>query len=681
MPDKKIPVGAAADDISPEAEHRLEVKIDKMLDPRQPSDTPVDTTATPRGPGVTPPPIDIFNDLKTAPDVPKSVLKTMVGADAVSSKPKPITQLAAQPAPQYKWANKGAANDSDDPLQDDTLDIAVDDISHRESDENLAAQDAELAKAFQDPGKKHGRIRRFFGTWWHNRKARYATVVIVLLAIIALAVLPVTRSFALNTVGVRATATVTVLDDTTQLPLQNAQVSLGGATVTSDADGKVSLRQVKLGSQQLQVSKVAFATATKSVQVALGSNALGTVALKAVGAQYHFKVVDYLSGKPVTTAQAVSGQASAQADKNGLIVLTVKNGDSNDSQFDVSISADGYLKTKVPTTIGVTDTKQVSLLLDKQEVYISKQSGKYDVYKSNIDGANKQLLLAGTGTETSDVSLVISPSGESAALVSSRDNLHDSGGYLLQALTVIDVASGTARTIDHSEKIQLVDWVGNHLVYAEAKAGASAANASRYQLMSYDYQNNQRLLLDHANYFNDIVSAEGSIYYATSNQYAGGVSQFNRIGVDGTGKQTILNDEVWNIFRTDYNDFALSSATSWYTYKLGDSKVTPTDKAYSGTGRFYLDSPDGKQSVWVDNRDGKGALVVYDKASGQERIAVEQSGLTGPVRWLDNGSLVFRVKTSQESADYAVSLVQGATAKKITDVTNASGLGPWYYYQ
>jgi len=669
MQNNKSTVGDVDDALTPEEEHKIEVRVDKMLDPKGPDLKPAAEAPT----AGELPALNIFTDPKTAPDVPEEVIKEMSPILATEeAESASVPKKEAAPAEVESLTESAAVND------DPATDAAVDDITAHESDEVLAAQDAEIAKAF-DPNKPTFRqkLKEWLAAWWHNKKARYLTLMGLCSLLVALAAVPTTRAFALNIVGVRAKATVTVLDNTTQLPLKNVRVSLGGSTTSTDENGVASLAHVKLGSEQLSIQKVAFATITKNVQVSMGSNKLGNIALNAVGTQYKFAVSDYVSSKPVIGAQAVSGQASAVADGKGNIVLTVK--DPSATTLPVSITADGYTTAKLNIPVGFSAITNVQLVTNKPEVYLSKQSGKYDVYKSTVDGQNKKLLLAGTGNENDQLTLLTSPDDNEAALVSTRDNQRDSGGYLLQALTLINLKTGATTTIDHSEKIQLVDWVGTRLVYVEVKAGASAGNPSRYLLMSYDYAANQRLQLDHANYFNDIISADGVIYYATSNQYAGGVSQFNKINPDNTGKQTLLSNEVWNIFRTDYADFALSSATGWYSYKLGDAKANPTANAYNGASRLYLDSPDGKHSAWIDNRDGKGTLIVYDKSTQKETTLVQRSGLTYPLRWLDNGALIYRSKTSQESADYVMSL-QATDGKKITDVTNANGLTLWYYY-
>ena len=571
-----------------------------------------------------------------------------------------------------------SVSDEPTPLDDPKNDELVDEISAHEGDELLAADD-EKAKKAADPKKSwKDKIKGWCIAWWDNKRARYGTIAGVVVLLLILAILPPTRSFALNLVGVRGTAEVTVLDNTTSLPLKNAKVQLGSETGVTNASGDVTLKHVKLGKQTLTVQKVAFAVSTSKVNVSWGTNHLGQVALRAVGTQYHFSLTDFVSGKPIAAAQASSGQANATSDTKGLVILTANS--DNASSLQVTFSATGYHSQTISVPVGITTTTNVALTIAREEVYISKQSGKYDVYKSDVDGKNKTLLLAGTGNENDQITLVSHPTDEEAALVSTRDSVHDSDGYLEQTLTLINVSSGAPLTIEHSDRVQLVDWIGNRLVYVLIKPGSSAANPERYEIMSYDYTTKQRLEIAHANYFNDIESAGGIIYYASSNNYGGGVSQFGKVNADGTGQQVLLTDEVWNMFRVDYTDFSLSGATGWYNYVLGATKPTTVSTApTTNTNRVYSDSPDGKHSLWVDSRDGKGALVAYDTTAKKDTVVTEQSGLTYPVRWLNNSTVIYRVSTPQETADYVISM-QGGSAKKIADVTDVSGFGLWYGY-
>lgn len=548
----------------------------------------------------------------------------------------------------------------------------------KDTDFELLAQTEAIAKAFESKGPSPlAKFSKFFVRLFRTKKSRWLTLAGLLIAALAvIGALPMTRSVAGNLVGLRGSASIRVIDAVTKQPLQGAQVTLGGAKAETNDSGVAALQHVKLGNQQLTVQKIAYDAAERAVFVSIRDGSETSVALTTNGIRYSFKVSDYLSGQGIAGAHVASGQATAAADNHGDVSLVIPKPLDGPS-FD--ISAKGYRTATLTASLDNHEKLTASLVPDRQDIFVSNQSGKYDVYRADIDGRHRQLVLVGTGNENSQLTIIPNSTGDEAALVSTRDNVRDKDGYLLQTLTLINMSNGKSVVVDHSERIQLVDWFGSRIVYVEAKAGASAANPSRYQLFSYDYKTKKAVELDHANYFNDVVSAGGAIYYATSNTYSGGVSQFVKIDADGSNKQVLLTNEAWNIFRTDYDDFMLDTPTSWYGFKLGDVKPKAVPSGYSGTSRLYIDSADGKHSAWVDTRDGKGALVIYDVSSKQEKVLASQDGLTYPVRWLNDSTLIYRVKSAQETADYAVSL-QGGQPKKVTDVTDAAGITLWYYY-
>lgn len=640
----------------PEEENsELESRIDEMMDPKRPDAFPRKLAGAPDMPE-----IDIFAQADSAP------------VEEPDPKPAAKSKASEDEPAEEKIVDNTEAVTAADPL--------VDDIIAKEGDDLLKAQDADIARAFTDkPAGRMERFGAFMHSWWDNKIARYSTVAVLLGLLLLAGMLPRSRYFVLNTAGVRVSASIKVLDDTTDMPLKNVSVSFGSSSVRTDKEGLARFSGLKLGSQQMTIRRLGFAAVNQQVVLGLGSNPLGQVSLKAVGTQFRFKLTDYLSGKPVSTAEASNGDADARANDSGEIVLTV--GSLKQPKLDVVLTAAGYRPEKVTVDATAPQLTNVVMVKSRKEVFISKQSGRYDLYKIDIDGKNKELLLAGTGNERDQIDLVPHPTDNEVALVSSRSDKRDQDGYLLDTLTLINVDNGSTLTLDSSERIQIVDWVKDRLVYVKVKAGASAGNPDRYQLISYDYKSATRLQLASANYFNDLLSAKGVIYYAASNNYPGGQSFLGKINADSTGKQTIVTDEIYNITRGDYDTAYVSGAKSWYSYRLGDSSA---DKLLQQPGnvnaaKYYLDAPDGKHSLWIDTRDGKGVLLSYDMTTKKDTVLATQSGITYPVRWLDDRTVVYRIVTPQETASYAISL-DGGEPKKIVDVTNTSGLGNWRYW-
>jgi hypothetical protein len=648
----------------------LERHVDELMDPKLPDPKPRRLAGAPDVPE-----IDIFKGAESPVAVVADKQEGKAQPDAADTDTPPAKQDDDEAADIEKITEDRSIDSPAD-------DAVVDEIVSRESDELLTAHDAEISKAFVVSGQKPGlkeRITDFFRAWWQNLWARYITIAVVVTSVLVAGILPASRYFALNAAGVRVRASLMALDSTTKLPLKNVAVTVSGQTVKTNQDGVARLHDLRLGTQTVTIHQLGFAKVTRTVTLGLGSNPLEDVELKAVGAQYTFKAVDYLTGKPVGSAEAASGDANAQADDKGRIVLTV--GKTDAPKIEVTLKAAGYRDEKISIDPNTTQPTSMTMVIKRKEVFISKQSGKYDLYKIDIDGKNKQILLAATGNERDQIAVIPHATDNMVALVSSREDKRNQDGYLLDTLTLIDIDDGTKLTLDSSERIQIVDWIKNRLVYVKIKAGTSAGNAERYQLFSYDYTNTSRLQLASANYFTDIVSAKGVVYYTASNNYDGGKSLFGKINPDSTGKQTLLTTELWNILRSGYDDLSVAGTQGWYSYRLGEDSVRKLTQSPANTNetRFYLDAPDGKHALWTDARDGKGVLLLYDAATKKDRVLASQSGLSYPLRWLDNRTVVYHIVTSQESAAYVLSL-DGGGPKKISDVTSTFGLGRWNYY-
>ena len=317
-----------------------------------------------------------------------------------------------------------------------------------------------------------------------------------------------------------------------------------------------------------------------------------------------------------------------------------------------------------------------------KHAFVSKRSGEFDVYKIDADGKNEELVLAGSGAERDDMVLAPHPSRNVTVLVSTRENMRNSDDYLLSTITIIDLETNETENISRSEQFQIVGWIGDRLVYVQIASGASANNPNRHKLMSYDHESGEAKELASTNYFNDVLIAQGKTYFAPSGtlQDAANVKLF-AIDADGNNKTILIESETWNLFRTEYSKLTIAVGQAWYDYALGSTSA-PT--ALNGapanpSSRIYVNSPNNQRSLWTDQRDGKGVLLVYDIGKQEDANLASQSGLTNPVRWLNNTTAVYRVKTDGETADYVMS-TEGGEAKKLIDVTNTAGIDNWYYY-
>lgn len=520
------------------------------------------------------------------------------------------------------------------------------------------------------------RLKAVIKSWWNNKKLRYATFAAVGFLLLLAILIPPSRYFLLNTLGVRSKTSVVIYDQSSKLPLKNVQVSISGKTTKTNQQGKAELTGIKLGKQNLSIEKRAFAEVNKPITIGWGSNPLGNIEIQPVGAQYTFYLTDWLTGKPVGTGEAVSGEFSALADKEGKILLTVEP-NNDDDQLEVQVTSGNYRVEKIKFNLDDKTRRSVKLVPGRKHPFFTRRDGKYDLYKVDVDGKNEQLVLAGTGYENETITMISHPSKDIVAVVNTRDNVRNNDGYLLQTLTMVDLSDNANDTIAQSEVVKLIGWSGDKLVYLQRTSGTSAANPERNKLFIYDSKTTETKLVAKANGFNDVKLIGSDIYYAPGNSYqAGEESSYLKQSVNGGNPTKILDKEVWNVFRTDYNNLDISvSGQKWYTYSLGDTSATASqDVPSSFTSIHYQDSLDGKHSIWSEDRDGQGTLLVYDIASGKDKILKQQSGLRTAVRWLDNTSLVYRISDPQETADYIIN-INGGGAKKIRDITSTQPIG------
>lgn len=537
----------------------------------------------------------------------------------------------------------------------------------------LAKEDAAINEVFNakpadhKPAKKHRRR----GTGW-------IVLLVIIIIVAAICAVPKTRAMLLNAAHVKGTLTVTVMDTAIHGPLSGVNVQVGTLAATTNSEGKATISGLKLGSQSVTLEKTAFAPVTKSVFLGWKTGAESTVSMQLTGTEYILKVVDGLSGLPVSGAQATSGSSAAQGNDSGGVALAIAKGTAGTP---VTVAAEGYKDAKVQLPQSPSQPVAVKLTPTGSDVFVEREAGTYNVYKVDLDGQNKQLLLAGTGRETSHMNLVVSPDGRYAALVSTRDNQRDKAGYLLDTLTLIDVRTGKTESIDHAQDIQVVGCSGFQVVYTALQPDVAATSASRYELYSYSTKTQKRTEITHVNDFNDVVMSRGVIYYATAGQQGGASTGVFAIRPDGSQKRQLLAADVTNIFHTGYDQFLFATGKQWYAYKVGevpgDTKPTPTNSTYSGTERLYVEDGNGTKSAYVDGAKGQLLLdSMVSSGTDTEKMLTQQAGLTYPVHWLGQTTLVYRVSTSSGAADYVVSTL-GGTPQKVTAVTDVNGLTLW----
>lgn len=543
-------------------------------------------------------------------------------------------------------------------------DRAVDAISSIEADKELEHEDADRDDVERRMPKHY--LMNFFSAWLCTKRGWKWTLAIFFTAAVGLALVPSIRYKALNAAGVRCSLSVITMDGSTQLALPGVTLADGHVHVVTDSAGHAALHNLRLGKQTITLARPGFATATQHVVLGWGSNPLGSTSLKSVGQQYTITVRDFITSSTLSGATANNEGLVALADKSGKITLTISD-NTTEQSIPVTISAPGYANKNI--SLSGTNLSPVSVLLApaQKEVYVAKQDGLYGLYSSYVDGAGKQLLLAGTNTETSNISLAVSPDGTQTALVSTRDANYDSGGALLQALTLVNVGDGTPLTLDHGEQILLLGWSGSTVVYEIQTAAGQSPN---YNIVSYNYATSSRNQLASGSQFIGATLAAGVVYYGIPATASTTNNGFYAIQPNGSGKQAILSEDVWSVLRSGYADFSVQTDKSWYDYNIGGNAPSPLTNAPNNLGSTaFLDSPDGKLSASVVN----GQLRISTIGTGKSSTMGNVSGAAYPLRWLNATDLIYRVTNGSDSSDYVVN-VSGGSPKLITSVVDTTSI-------
>lgn len=557
---------------------------------------------------------------------------------------------------------------------DPDTDKAVDDIVRTESDEVIAQTDAKIAALQETKNKKSlkQKIAGFFAAWWNNLPARYGTIAGLFVLAVLVVFLPVTRYATLNLFGVRVNSSLTVIDSQTRLPLKNINVTLQDKTAITDSEGNVAFSELKLGSSQLTITKRGYADNSKTLTLGWGSNPLGEQELLATGERFTFVLSDWQTGEPLTKAEATAGENSAVADDKGKIILTV--GEENISAVTVEISGEGY-RTETLTSDQLPDDElAIKMVPSKQHVFVSNRNGQYDLYKIYVDSEYEELLLGATKQEREVPYVLPHPTKNLVAFVSSREGDTNQEGFVLDGLFIIDVDSGESNRIARSEQLQLIGWSGDKLVFWQVVEGTSRANPERSKIISYDTQSSERKDLAAANYFNDVKLVGDTVFYAVSS-YAVPQSQAKlyRVSVNGEDPTKLLDKQAWGIYRTAHNRLLFNAEDQKWYERVNDGLIEEVANQTNPQDINFVDSPDGKHTAWVEIRDGKGVLLVADTEKLEEQQIVNMPGLNSALYWANNTSLVFRVVSNSETADYMVDITK-KEPRKIVDVTATQNL-------
>ncbi len=502
-----------------------------------------------------------------------------------------------------------------------------------ESISDSGNKEAEKAAVAEHSGR--GNLFKRCAHWLRSHKKLSIPLgIVVLLAV--LAVIPQTR-YGIAGLVIKRSYRVVVVDAETHKPVSEAVVTLNGVRATTDGAGLVSLH-TKVGNAKVSVSKKYYRNLSSDVLVPLAQSSKAfKIALKAEGRPVPVTVTNKISKQPVSGAVLSAEGAKAKTDKKGKAIFVLPAGKQ---AVTVHLSGEGFNAAEAALTITSEEVKANTFELTPagKLYFLSNQSGKIDLVKSNLDGTERQVVLPGTGKEDkANTVLLASRDWKYIALLSKRDG----GAYA--KLFLIEAGTDKVTVMDEGEAgFTIRGWSDDRFIYSVTRDKVNEWEPKRQALKSYHAPSKKITLLaettaegsqfDYASqYIGDTYVLDKEIVYTLGwsgylNRTNGKQASFNSVRADGSQKRTVKSYPAERIeaataeFREIYLQYFEPGKTQASHDEYADGKLTPTnlteEEFYKEDYPLYAVSPSGTYTLWSELRDGKNVFFVGD-AKGQ----------------------------------------------------------------
>ncbi|MGF7229577.1 MAG: hypothetical protein ACQR33_06405 [Candidatus Saccharibacteria bacterium] len=611
------------------------------------------------------------------------------------------SRAAAHKADHYHDVPKSAP--AEEPVSPETEDFKTPDVAAEETTppETSAPKTAESA-----PSTAVVSVHKRGGFWgWCCQHKVVCGIIAFVLVVILLAGVPWTR-YKIGGLFIKQTIAVDVTDSQTHQAVTSAIVSAKNVTAKTDNKGQTHLR-IPIGPATITVQKTYYQTAKTSVTVPLKAPKTAImVNFKATGRQVPVVVINKLTGKPIDNAVVTSGSAEAKTTSDGKATMVLP---TVPATVTVTIKANDYNTTTatIQVTTQAVAANSITMTPAGMVYFLSNKSGKIDVVKTNLDGTNRQTVLAGTGSEDlHGTVLLASRDWKYLTLLSKRDG----GDYA--KLFLIDTSTDKLTTMDEGQAtFSLIGWHDHTLAYSVTRDQQKVWQPNYEAVKSYNADSSTLLTLDQTqasgdqasytdqSFGNFYITDDGLVYsttwdaypfYSTSALLAGKTNSIRTITVDGKNKKDVKTfDSITNGYMTAHAYdpqgvyFAIySNSTNAYTiYKYEGGAVTTTNlnqqQFDNTTYDTYLYSPSGNNTLWSDQRDGKQSLFIGDKDAQNAKQIASGTDYSGYGWYTDSYILV-----TKNASELYIMPVGGGAATKVSDYykpnVNFTGYGYGY---
>jgi hypothetical protein len=549
--------------------------------------------------------------------------------------------------------------------------------------------ETEMPEAVSTPGGRFAKLKNLGHAYWARKK--WTLPVTALALIVLLLAVPATRYPILGLVW-KKNISIAVVDSTTSQPVTGASVSLAGKSAQTDNKGVATVK-IAVGPHKLTVSKKYYKTFTATATAKLFGTSSVRTNLVATGRQVPVTVTDYITGKPIENAVLKAAGTTAKTDKMGKATLVLPTTSTNQ---DATITLSGYNQQKVNVlvTARVVTTNNFTITPTGKLYFLSNQSGKIDVVKTDLDGKNRKTVLAGTGKEdTYTTALLASRDWKYLALLSKRDG--QQGVYL------IDTSSDNVTNIDGGSSqatFTLVGWSGDTFVYEVSRSNIQSWQSGATAIKSYDASSAKLYNIDQttgegtgqydygSTSFSIVSILNGELAYTKNwgssslpSHLTGKSDSLVTVKPDGSSKKSAKDFPIpdgqqyyYGINVSQYQPYSLylqvpnnDGTNTYYEYENGSvaAKSDVTDDTFNKTYPTYLVSPSSKLTFWTEVRDNKNTLFVGDTSGANGKQVASLSDYV-PYGWYSDSYLLVSKNGSEL---YAMPTDGSKPPVKITD--------------
>ncbi len=538
-------------------------------------------------------------------------------------------------------------------------DVAIDDVT-LENEDKQTKQEKKAAK------KRAKRLRTPAEVKQQRQKKYLIGIGAIVAAVLILLALPFTRWTLLNSLGFRGSMTVLAQDTKSYETIGDVDILLDGNSVgTTDASGQLKLAGLRLGAHALSAKKPGYSLYESNIGVGLKTKQVNA-SLEPIGLKLTVNVKHWLSGEAISNATVQSGDRRAITDGRGQANIVVP---PSEQKIPAHVTARGYQKRVIqldPTVM----SRDVSLVADEKDYFISKRNGTFDIYSSNLDGSDQKKIISATGNENPNtLQFGIHRANKRAVLVATRET-ERKNGHIIAGVYDVDLKGAALKKIDAGSNVYLVGWAGDTMLYQKTDPNLSYDDKNATSLVGYNISTGAQVTVAKANYFQLAAVVGQKVFYVSADAYRAFKPQLISFDpVTGSKQSYLKNSGISYGAQDQYGILQVETAEgAYYEVNATSGSVQKIDHQPNENQQYAL-SQNGQFVISPQRRDGKGSLVRVDAVTNKESVIVKIGGLSAPVRLVSNRLAVVRVATNQETADYIVDLPSGKFSK-IVDVSN-----------